>query len=83
MEHGKTLKKMRKSARFTQQKVNDIMPWWSVSKLSRIENGHQEPSYTEYHELADFYQNTYKVVEFTFIKRDRDKPAILLKRGGL
>jgi len=81
MDVGSTLKAMRKSARFTQQKVSELMPWWSCYKLSRIENGHQEPTYREYQELVNFYQNTYKVVEFTYKNLDGGKPVIILKKA--
>lgn len=72
---GAQLKFMRKAAGMTQEKVFEVMPWWSVEKLSRIENGRQEPSYTEYQELEQFYLEN-RHTRITYIGFDGGKQLI-------
>ncbi|KIL38224.1 hypothetical protein SD70_27750 [Gordoniibacillus kamchatkensis] len=75
---GAKLKFMRKAAGMTQEKVFEAMPWWTVEKLSRIENGRQEPSYTEYKELEEFYLEN-RHAHITYIRFDGGNPARIIR----
>ena len=73
---GKELRKKRHAARLSLQNVADLM-FWSLSKVSKIENNHQDISALDYFHLTEILEAR-KVASF-FINIDNKPVSILPK----